>query len=123
MKTLVRIVAAPVPTLLMLWLLTGCASMTPTMVRDGVPIYVRDVTTVNEYCRARVTADQVGSGMMAGCYIPSEHLIMAAPERPEVIEHELKHAAGWLHRGPCGSSQADPDGRKPDGTPCEWYRR
>jgi hypothetical protein len=105
-------------------LVTGCGSL-PTQTIDGVAIYVRSVTEVNEYCLAHVTADQVAPSLaptLAGCYVPADHLIMVAPERPELIYHEMRHARGWKHRGPCNSSQADPDGRKPDGTPCEWYR-
>jgi hypothetical protein len=106
-------------------LFTGCAGMLPTQTIDGVAIYIRGVTEVNEYCLTHVTADQVRPGLapsMAGCYVPADHLIMVVPERPEVLYHELRHAQGWKHRGPCISSQAEPDGMTPDGTPCEWYR-
>ena len=57
-----------------------------------------------------------------GCFARSEHIIMVEAGHPDVLAHELRHANGWEHRGPCHSSEAHPDGLKPNGSPCEWYR-
>jgi hypothetical protein len=109
----------------MLTLLTGCASMLPTQTIDGIAIYIRDAATVDTYCRAHTAADQSIPGrQMGGCYVRQDRTIMVAegPRQEIVLAHELRHAQGWNHRGPCHSTEVYPDGLKPDGTPCEWYR-
>jgi hypothetical protein len=109
----------------MLALLTGCASMLPTQMIDGVAVYIRDAATVDAYCRAHTAADQSIPGrQMGGCYVRQDRTIMVAagPRQAAVLAHELRHAGGENHRGACSAVADNPDGLKPDGTPCEWYR-
>jgi hypothetical protein len=109
----------------MLALLASCASMLPTQTVNGVAVYIRPPKEVDTFCRAHVTADQIApgnEGWMYGCYIPKDNTIMVRPDEPETLAHELRHAAGWSHRGPCHSSAQFPNGLKPNGMACEWYR-
>jgi len=113
-----------VKVLILITLLAGCASMLPNQMVDGVAVYVRDAKTVDDYCRANTAADQAIPGRrMRGCYIPRTHTIMVLDGLPEVLAHELRHARGENHVGACASVPTNPDGVKPDGTPCEWYRK
>jgi hypothetical protein len=118
----VRNPCIPATTLCCLLALAGCASMLPTQTVNGVAVYVRDTKTVDAYCRPRVRAENLGPRMY-GCYIRAENTIMVVPDRPWGLAHELRHADGWEHHGACHSSQEHPDGLKPDGMPCDWYRR
>jgi hypothetical protein len=102
-------------------LLVGCASMAPTQMVDGVAVYVRDRATVDTYCRYRIRSED-RQPHIYGCWVPADRMIMVEDGHPAVLAHELRHAQGWNHRGACHSTEADPNGRKPDGTPCEWYR-
>ena len=51
-----------------------------------------------------------------GCFARQENIIMVEAGHPEVLAHELRHADGWDHKGPCHSSREHPDGVKLDGT-------
>ena len=105
-------------------LLTGCASMLPTQIVDGVAVYIRDAKTVDDYCRQRTAADQSVPGRrMRGCYIAKDRTIMVLEGLPEVLAHELRHARGENHVGACGAIPAHPDGLTPTGVRCEWYTR
>ena len=104
-------------------LVTRCASMAPTKVVDGVAVYVRPEKDVAQYCYGRIRAVDRAQPHIYGCYVPGDRLIMVEEGHPEVLAHELKHAQGWEHRGACHSSKAHPDGLKPDGTSCDWYKR
>lgn len=120
-------IAAALAALLALAFLAGCAGVMPTQTVNGVAVYVRPDDEVTRYCYNRVrpedraVADLPG-GRIFGCYVPAERTIVVAEGHPEVLAHELRHAAGWNHRGPCHSTREYPDGRKPDGSPCEWYQ-
>jgi hypothetical protein len=102
-------------------LLTGCASL-PTQTVNGVAVHVRPATEVAQFCYGRVDAETRSQPHLYGCYARGERIILVEEGQPAVLAHELRHANGWEHRGPCHSSEAHPDGVKPDGTPCEWYR-
>ena len=117
---------------------TGCAALraeAPTRIVDGVPIYERDEDTVEAYCKQHVKAEhQVELSMgrtapLRGCWVSADRLIMVVPDNPAILAHELRHAQGWDHIGPCHSRNwavgtGQPVDIKPDGvTPCEWYRR
>jgi len=102
-------------------LLTGCASL-PTQTVNGVAVYVRPAAEVAQFCYGRVDAETRSQPHIYGCFARSEHIIMVQADHPDVLAHELRHANGWEHRGPCHSSEAHPDGLKPNGSPCEWYR-
>jgi hypothetical protein len=102
-------------------LLAGCASSIPRMV-DGIAIYERPRATVEAYCYNRLSYEERQQDRVFGCYNAREHLLMVEEGHPEVLAHELRHAQGWQHRGPCHSTIAQPDGIKPDGRPCAWYR-
>ncbi len=109
------------PWLLLAMLLGGCASMSPTQTIDGIAVYVRPRGTVEAYCYNRIRpADRAPH--VYGCYIKQDNIIMVEEGHPAVLAHELKHAQGWDHAGPCHSSEAFPDGRKLDGSPCDWHR-
>lgn len=102
--------------------LAGCATMAPTQVTEnGIAVYVRDRATVEAYCYTRIRPED-RQPHVYGCYVPNDRIIMVEDGHPEVLAHELKHSQGWQHRGACHSTRQHPDGLKPDGTPCEWYR-
>lgn len=105
----------------MLTMFAGCASL-PTQMVDGVAIYERSAADVAQYCYGKLSAEERMQPHIYGCYVPADHLIMVEVNHPEVVAHELRHAHGWKHRGPCHSTVQFPDGLKPDGSPCEWYR-
>ena len=102
-------------------LLAGCASL-PTQMVNGVAVYVRPAAEVAQFCYGRVDAETRSQPHIYGCYARGERIIMVEEGRSEVLAHELRHAQGWEHRGPCHSSPVYPDGLKPDGSACEWYR-
>lgn len=104
-------------------LTAGCSIvMLPDKIVDGVAVYVKDAKYVDDYCRPRVRVSDRGPRMY-GCYIPADRTIMVAEGHPAVLAHELKHAQGWEHVGPCHSTVENPNGTKPDGSPCEWFRK
>lgn len=103
-------------------LLVGCASMLPDKMVDGVAVYIRDAKTVDDYCRPRVRVSDRGPRMY-GCYIPADRIIMVAEGHPAVLAHEIRHAQGWDHVGTCHSTDANPNGTRLDGSPCEWFRK
>jgi hypothetical protein len=51
-------------------------------------------------------------------------LLVRERDSPDLADARLRRGrrTGWEHRGPCHSSEAHPDGLKPNGSPCEWYR-
>jgi hypothetical protein len=111
------------PWVLLALLLTGCAGMVPTQTVNGVPVYVRPAAEVAAYCYSRLSAEERAQPHIYGCYTRGAGaMIMVEEGHPAVLAHELRHAQGWEHRGPCHSSEAHPDGLKPNGSPCEWYR-
>jgi hypothetical protein len=120
MRTGLLLILAPWVLLAML-VFAGCASALPTRVVDGIAIYERPAETVAAYCYSRLSAEERNQPHIYGCYTTGE-MIMVEEGHPEVLAHELRHAQGWEHRGPCHSSEAHPDGLKPDGSPCDWYR-
>jgi hypothetical protein len=69
-----------------------------------------------------MSAEERSQPNIYGCYARSENIIMVTEGHPAVLAHELRHTNGWEHHGPCHSTEAHPDGLKPDGSPCEWYR-
>ncbi len=107
---------------LMLLAFSGCASL-PTQTVDGVAVYERSADEVARYCYGKLSVEERMQPHIYGCYVHSDRLIMVEAGHLEVLAHERRHAQGWLHRGPCHSTRAQPDGVKPDGSPCEWYRR
>jgi len=119
----VRNPCIPATALCCLIALAGCASMAPTQVIDGVSVYVRPASDVATYCYGRVRPEDRAQPHLYGCWVPADHIIMVEAGHPAVLAHELRHAQGWDHRGACHSSEQRPDGLKPDGTPCDWYRR
>lgn len=117
----------PLPTekwvlvLVLAGLLAGCASALPTQTVNGIAVYVRDRATVEAFCYNRLRpADR--APRVYGCYSKAESIIMVEEGHPEVLAHELRHARGWDHRGPCHSTREHPDGLTLTGTPCEWFR-
>lgn len=109
--------------LLLTFLLAGCAGMLPTQVTDnGIAVYVRPAAEVATYCYSRIRPEDRAQPHIYGCYVPQDRMILVEEGHPAVLAHELRHAQGWNHRGACHSSERYPDGRKPDGSPCEWYR-
>lgn len=107
--------------LLALVLFAGCATVRPTQVVNGIAVYVQPRATVEAFCYNRLRpADR--APRIYGCYARSEGIIMVEDGHPEVLAHELRHAQGWDHRGPCHSSREHPDGLTMAGTPCEWFR-
>lgn len=112
----------PLGGLLACFVLVGCASMLPTQMVDGVAVYIRDVKTVDDYCRPRIRpADR--APRIYGCYVARDRIVMVAEGYPAVLAHELRHAQGWDHTGACHSTVENPNGVRLDGTPCEWFRR
>ena len=105
----------------LLALLAGCATALPTETINGMPVYVRPRSTVEAFCYNLLRAADRAPHIY-GCFARQENIIMVEAGHPEVLAHELRHADGWDHKGPCHSSREHPDGVKLDGTPCEWYR-
>jgi len=80
---------------------------------DGVAIYIRDAKTVDDYCRANTAADQSVPGRRnARLLYPARRTIMVIEGIPWVLEHELRHARGEDHRGPCASVPDEPRWRE-----------
>jgi len=102
--------------------LAGCATM-PTQTVNGVAVYVRPAAEVAQFCYGRVDAETRSQPHLYGCFARNERIIMVETGHPAVLAHELRHARGEEHVGPCHSTEAKPDSVKPDGTPCQWYRR
>jgi hypothetical protein len=109
-------------------LLGGCVGMMPERTVNGVAVYIRPRSEVEAYCYSRIRASD-RQPHIYGCYVKGDRIIMAeAGTRPDgsteadTIAHELRHADGWDHRGPCHSLPGNANGIKPDGTPCEWFR-
>jgi hypothetical protein len=101
----------------------SCASGAFRVV-DGITVYERPAGEVERYCYGRLRQEQLtGAKRIYGCYVSRERTIVVEQGHPEVLAHELKHAQGWDHTGPCHSTVAHLDGLKLDGTPCVWFRK